>query len=145
MAMGRYASPEVLPELDNRATVDTFWRVLGNYVSGYAALYENSGATRLYPDSFGLGGLFAFCLKDDGFRESFAAYARTLASQEAVAALGEAYQTAYASIESLMEAHIARWETYREWRLACRGVNSFIQSRPAEFLAFLDLALSMYA
>lgn len=148
MAMGRYTSPYVLPELDNRATVDTFWRVLGNYVDGYASKYENSGETRLYPDSLGLGGLFAFCLKDDGFRESFAAFARTLAGEEAVAALDAAYETAYDAISPLMEAHIQRWgtqESYKEWKVACRKVDAFIKARPTPFTTYLDLALSMYA
>ena len=148
MALGRYTSPYVLPELDNRATVDTFWRVLGNYVDGYADKYENSGETRLYPDSLGLGGLFAFCLKDDGFRESFAAFARTLAGEEAVAALDAAYEASYASIDPLMEAYIDRWgtqESYREWKVACRKVDAFIKARPTTFTTYLDLALSMYA
>lgn len=148
MAMGRYTSPYVLPELDNRATVDTFWRVLGNYVDGYADKYENSGETQLYPDSLGLGGLFAFCLKDDGFRASFAAFARTLAGEEAVAALDAAYETAYDAISPLMEAHIQRWgtqESYKEWKVACRKVDAFIKARPTPFTTYLDLALSMYA
>ena len=148
MAMGRYTSPYVLPELDNRATVDTFWRVLGNYVDGYASKYENSGETQLYPDSLGLGGLFAFCLKDDGFRASFAAFARTLAGEEAVAALDAAYETAYDAISPLMEAHIQRWgtqESYKEWKVACRKVDAFIKARPTPFTTYLDLALSMYA
>ena len=29
---------EILPELDSRAEQDTFWRTLGNYLPGYAAL-----------------------------------------------------------------------------------------------------------
>lgn len=148
MAMGRYTSPYVLPELDNRATVDTFWRALGNYVDGYASKYENSGETQLYPDSLGLGGLFAFCLKDDGFRASFAAFARSLAGEEAVAALDAAYETAYDAISPLMEAHIQRWgtqESYKEWKVACRKVDAFIKARPTPFTTYLDLALSMYA
>lgn len=147
MALGRYASPYILPELDNRATVDTFWRTLGHYVEGYRALYEDEGETRLYPDSLGLQGLLAFCLKDADFRASFASFARTLATEQAQADLTAAYKSAMVQADPFMSAHIQRWgitTTYRQWQTACRQVALFIDKRPAYFLSYLDTAMGMY-
>lgn len=145
MAMGRYSSPSTLPELDNRASVDTFWRVLGNYLDGYKSVFDNSGETRLYPDSLYLQGLFAFCMRDAEFRASFAAYARTLATEQAVTDLTAQYTAAHDAISSLMAAHTDRWTgDTRTWNAACKKIVTFIKNRPEKFLSYLDRALSMY-
>lgn len=145
MAMGRYSSPNVLPELDNRASVDTFWRILGNYVDGYAKFYENSGETRLYPDSLYLQGLFAFCMRNEGFRTSFADYCRTLVTDEAVNRLNSLFTSARESINPLMAAHTDRWGSdTRTWTAACKKITTFIKSRPDKFIEYLDRALSLY-
>ncbi len=147
MAMGRYSSPEVLPDLDTGAQVDTFWRVLGNYLDGYQSLYENSGPTALYPDSFGLGGLFALCLKNAEFRADFTACARSLASEAAAADLKAAYNTAYEAVKPTVEAYMERWGIsggLRMWQRACRRIDTFIEDRPEAFLRHLEIAMSMY-
>ncbi len=148
MAAARYSSPDVLPELDSRANVDTFWRCLGNYVSGYSNLYSNSGETRLYPDSLYLQGLFAFCMRDAGFRRDFVAYARTLASDEAVELQEKLYKAAYTPIKEGVAAHLDRWggaivdgiSVQRDWYNAARRVKAFFSARPKQFLAYLETA-----
>ena len=148
MAAARYQSPYVLPELDTRADVDTFWRCLGNYVEHYHNSYANAGETRLYPDSLYLQGLFAFCMRDQGFRDDFVAYARTLASDVAVDLQEELYGETYAQIKAGVTDHIERWtadrdgavSTMRDWYNAARRVKAFFGSRPKHFLAHLEKA-----
>jgi hypothetical protein len=148
MAAARYSSPDVLPELDSRADVDTFWRCLGNYVDGYSSLYFNGGETQLYPDSLYLQGLFALCMRDAGFRRDFVAYARTLASDEAVELQEKLYKAAYTPIKEGVAAHLDRWggdivdgvSIQRDWYEAARRVKAFFGSRPKQFLEYLETA-----
>ncbi len=148
MAAARYSRPDILPELDSRADVDTFWRVLGNYVNGYSSLYSNSGETMLYPDSLYLQGLFAFCMRNDDFRSDFVAYARTLASDEAVELQEDLYSAAYKAIKEGIVAHLDRWggdivdgiSIQRDWYNAARRVKAFFTARPKQFLAYLEMA-----
>jgi len=148
MAAARYSRPDILPELDSRANVDTFWRCLGNYVRGYSGLYSNSGETMLYPDSLYLQGLFAFCMRNDDFRRDFVAYARTLASDEAVELQEDLYSAAYKAIKEGIAAHLDRWEwdivdgvsLPRDWYEAARRVKSFLSARPKKFLSYLETA-----
>ena len=148
MAAARYSSPDVLPELDSRAKVDTFWRCLGNYVDGYSDFYANSDETRLYPDALYLQGLFAFCLRDQDFRRDFVAYARTLASDAAVELQESLYSESYAQIKADIDAHLDRWGNdiaggiteKRDWYAAARRVKTFFGNRPRYFLEHLALA-----
>lgn len=148
MAFARYACPEILPELDSRAEQDTFWRTLGNYLPGYAAYYANAGETRLYPDSLYVEGLFAFCLRNAGFREAFVTYARSLASAEATAALQELYSAGRAELRPCMPAHIRRWQnrvqvSAKQWDSAAARVGNFITKRPARFEQYLSRMLEV--
>ena len=148
MAAARYSSPDILPELDSRAQVDTFWRCLGNYVDGYSSLYFNGGETQLYPDSLYLQGLFAFCMRNDDFRRDFVAYARTLASDEAVELQEKLYKAAYTPIKEGVADHIKTWCTgleggvaaARDWYAAARRVKTFFGDRPKYFLSQLETA-----
>lgn len=149
MAMGRYSTPDTLPDLDNRATVDMFEWVLVNYVEGYEDVRESQFPD--YRDALYLQGLFAFLLRDDTFRAGFADYCRTIASEESVAYLAELYRTAFDDVKPLMEDHIARWQgsiangfTYRHWTRSAGRIRTFIEDRPAIFLRHLDRLLSMY-
>ena len=148
MAFARYACPEILPELDSRAEQDTFWRTLGNYLPGYAAYYANAGETRLYPDSLYVEGLFAFCLRNAGFRKAFVTYARSLASAEATAALQELYSAGRAELRPCMPAHIRRWQnrvqvSAKQWDSAAARVGNFITKRPALFEQYLSRMLEV--
>ncbi len=143
MTFGRYSSPEVLPDLDSRDEVDMFAWVFGNYVGTYGE--------QAYPDALYLQGLFSFLLRDDTFRAEFAAYCRTLASDEATAYLTTLYTEAYNQVKPLVNSHIQRWSssieagyTLRTWQAAAGRVQSFIQTRPAIFLRQLEQLLSMY-
>ena len=149
MAMARYSSPDVLPELNNVAGVDTFWRCLGNYVDGYKKIYKNSGETMLYPDSLYLQGFLAFCLRNDGFRADFDAYCRSLASAEAADSLKALYTTAYDTVRPGIAAYIDRWSgavqvKEKDWITACRRISTFIKDRPAKFISQLDQLMDMY-
>lgn len=148
MAMGRYSSPGTLPELNNVASVDTFWRCLGNYVDGYKGIFENSGETQLYPDSLYLQGLLAFCLRNDSFRADFDAYCRTLAASDAADSLKNLYTAAYNTVRPGIAAHIDRWSgipvNEKEWIKSCKRITTFIKDRPAAFLKSLDQLMNMY-
>ena len=131
-----------------RAEQDTFWRTLGNYLPGYAAYYANAGETRLYPDSLYVEGLFAFCLRNAGFREAFVTYARSLASAEATAALQELYSAGRAELRPCMPAHIRRWQnrvqvSAKQWDSAAARVGNFITKRPARFEQYLSRMLEV--
>ncbi len=143
MSMARYSSPEVLPELDSRADVDMFSWVLSNYVRGY-------DDNQRYNDALYLQGLFAFLMRDDSFRTDFAAYCRTIASEEATQYLLELYEEAYGQVKPIIRDHIDRWgsrtdmEDARDWADAAGRVKSFIKARSEYFLTHLDTMLSMY-
>ncbi len=149
MCFARYSSPNTLPDLDNRANVDMFEWVLVNYVDGYEDVRQSSFPD--YADALYLQGLFAFLLRDDTFRADFAAYCRTLASDEAKAYLLTLYEEAYDQVSPLMGAHIDRWERNiaggfdtRKWGRSAKRIKQFIEDRPAQFLKQLDLLLIMY-
>ena len=144
MAMGRYATPSPLPELDNSAKVDMFSWVLSNYVSGY-------GDQQQYTDALYLQGLFSFLMRDDTFRADFAEFCRTIASEEATAYLKALYEDAYNQVNPIIGDHITRWERHiasgfetRNWRKSAQRIEKFIEARPEQFLKHLDKMLSMY-
>jgi spore coat protein CotH len=149
MAFARYRSPDVTSELDNRAHVDTFYRVLGLYLDGYHEYYSYEGEERLYPDSLYLQGLLAFCLRNGEFRAAFEDYCRMLANDASEACLKEWYDKGYTAIEDDIAAHIKRWlwrdSSPRTWRDACAGIKTFIQDRGDHFTFCLERMLSMYA
>lgn len=151
MTMGRYSRPELTSDLDSRATVDSFWRTLGNYVDGYHSIYEDSGETKLYGDALYLQGLFAFCMRNDEFRAEFAAYCRELISEENQKLLDEHYDALVAQVSPEIGDHIDRWSyaigsgyASRDWTRARRSLTDFMDDRPAKFEKYLDLCLSMY-
>ncbi len=149
MTFGRYSSPHILPDIDSRADVDMFEWVLVNYIDGYEDVRESSFPD--YPDALYTQGLFAFLLRDDTFRADFAAYCRTLISDEAIAYLKTLYEDAYAQVNPIIGAHIDKWGRYidggfstRNWRKAAERVEKFINARPAQFEKHLERLLSMY-
>ena len=151
MTMGRYSRPELTSDLDSRATVDSFWRTLGNYIPAYHNIYSDSGETKLYPDSLYLQGLFAFCMRNDAFRTEFEAYCRDLISEEKQALLDAHYDALVDQVSPEMDAYIKRWSHVigsgyksRDWSRARRSLTEFMKNRPAKFEAYLELCLSMY-
>ncbi len=151
MTMARYSRPELTSDLDSRATVDSFWRTLGNYIPEYHNIYSDSGETKLYPDSLYLQGLFAFCMKNDKFRAEFEAYCRELISEEKQKLLDEHYDILVAQVTPEVQNHIERWQhvigssyASRNWTRARRSLTDFMKDRPAKFEAYLDRCLSMY-
>ncbi len=143
MSFGRYSSPDVLPDLDSRDSVDMFAWVFGNYVGTYG--------DQPYPDALWLQGLFSFLLRDDGFRADFAEYCRLIASDEAAAYLKALYADTYAQVKPIVNAHIKCWSgpipgsyNLRAWQNAAGRVEAFIEDRPAIFLKQLNKLLSMY-
>ena len=93
-------------------------------------------------------GLFAFCLRNAGFREAFVTYARSLASAEATAALQELYSAGRAELRPCMPAHIRRWQnrvqvSAKQWDSAAARVGNFITKRPARFEQYLSRMLEV--
>lgn len=151
MTMARYSRPELTSDLDSRATVDSFWRTLGNYIPAYHNIYSDSGETKLYADALYLQGLFAFCMRNDEFRAEFAAYCRDLISKEKQDLLDKHYDILVDQVTPEMSAHIERWShaigskyAVRDWTRARRSLTDFMKNRPAKFEAYLDRCLSMY-
>lgn len=145
MAMARYSSPEVLPELDSRADVNTFRWVLANYVDAY------DDGRQYYGDALYIQGLFAFCMRNDQFRAEFVAYARTLAASSAETELARLYEDAYAQVYEGIVAHTNRWKDELPngygaltWRGAVSRIKEFIRTRPAFFLEDLDNLVKKY-
>lgn len=142
MGMARYTSG-ALPELNTTPGVNMFAWVLSNYVSGYEDVQK-------YNDALYLQGLFAFLMRDDTFRADFAAYCREITSDEAITALLEMYQQAYDQLEPMMAAHFERWQyamiigNAQIWNRSAGFVKSFIEARPAAFLADLEELLALY-
>ena len=119
--------------------------VLSNYVAGY-------GDQQQYTDALYLQGLFSFLMRDDTFRAEFADICRTMASEEAQVYLLSLYENAYAQVDPIVGDHINRWKgevrnmisDTRSWRKAAARTETFIKSRPAQFLKHLEKMLSMY-
>ena len=143
--MNRYDKGAPLPEIETTPTVDMFSWVLSNYVSGY-------GDQQQYTDALYLQGLFSFLMRDDSFRADFAELCRAMASEEAQAYLLSLYENAYDQVDPIVGDHISRWKSVvrgmisdtRSWRKAAARTETFIKSRPAQFLKHLDKMLAMY-
>ena len=148
MAFGRYTSPYITSELDNRATMDTFYWVLGQYLDGYSEYYNYEGEERLYPDSLYLQGLLAFCMRNAQFRADFVACCRTLAGPDATTCLRTLYTQQYKSLSGGMREHLERWhrkdKRIQDWSTACSSVRGFISERADYFNLYLDRMLEMY-
>lgn len=144
LGMGRYRSAP-LPEIYTLADTDTFYRTLGNFVSGFA------DDSQLYPDSLGLQALFAFVLKDSSFRQAFTDYCRQIASADNTALLEKLYTESVSQISAEIPVHIRRWKstlggyTAKTWKSAHREIEQFIQDRPAYFLKYLEQAMQLVA
>ena len=145
--MGRYEC-NILPEINTQASVDMFYRTLGNYKNFGIS---NSGNNKLYPDSLYLQGLLDFCLKNASFREKFISICENLASSQSTAILKSLYQSAYSTVSSEIGRHIKRWQstidpsfTSQTWSSAAKSILSFINERPNYFLSQLDKAMGLY-
>lgn len=150
MTMGRYARPDLTSDLDSRATVDSFYRTLGNYLD-YSRYYANEGENKLYEDALYLQGIFAFCMRNDAFRDKFETYCRKLITEENQKLIKDIYDEMYGTIKPEMSTHIKRWKSHfdngyrlRDWTEACKSLTSFMSSRPAKFEQYLERCLAMY-
>ena len=144
---GRYEC-SILPEIKTDATVDMFYRTLGNYQNFGIS---NSGNNKLYPDALYLQGLFNFCLKNQGFRTKFISICERLASEESQEILKECYTLAYSSVSSEIAKHLKRWKenispdlTAQVWAKSAKRILSFIDTRPDYFMTHLDNAMKFY-
>ena len=145
--LGRYEC-NILPEINTQASVDMFYRTLGNYKNFGIS---NSGNNKLYPDALYLQGLLDFCLKNESFRNKFISICEKLASDESKVILKDCYNTAYSAVSSEIGRHLKRWQntfdpsfTPQVWSKAAKNILSFINDRPAYFLAQLDKAMGLY-
>ena len=150
MTMGRYDRPDLSSDLDSRPTVDSFYRTLGNYLD-YSKYYDYSGEEKLYADPLYLQGIFAFCMRNDAFRDRFEKYCRELINTENKNLLDSIYDEMFAQIKPEMNDHIKRWKSHlesgyrlRTWTDACKSLTSFISNRPAKFEQYLERCLAMY-
>lgn len=149
IAFARYDNAQMLPELDSTADLDTFYRILGNYVD-YSAYYANDGSTRLYPDSLGLQGLFTFCMTNPSFRTAFCEYCAYMTSDENTAVLRGIVETQAASIESGIQTYLTRWSgsiakkyTFETWKDNVNTILDFVEMRPAYFTEYLNRAVAL--
>ena len=112
LGMGRYTCGTLdgYPiELYTKADSQNFRLMLCGYIdfpdmSGYPDITVNS-----YPDSLKLQGLFAFCLKDAGFRKEFREYCEKLATEIwPVDKLVELINSAYNTVEPEMLNYMSK-------------------------------------
>ena len=145
---GRYEC-NILPEINTLASVDMFYRTLGNYQNFGIS---NEGNNKLYPDSLYLQGLLDFCLKNDSFRNKFISICEKLASNESAQILKECYNLAYSSVSGEIAKHIKRWKndispdlTAQVWAKSSKRILTFINDRPAYFKEQLNKAMKLYS
>lgn len=148
LGMGRYDSAYLNPELDTTPEVDSFYRMLGNFVD-YSDLYSYSGEERMYPDSLGLQCMLAYCLENDAFRADFEAICRRMASEESVAILLDELSKSANAIKPEMENHIDRWGhaigngyNLKAWQKEYSAIKKYVNARPAYFIEQLERALA---
>ena len=140
LGLGRYTCGKLdgYPiELYTRADSKNFRLMLAGYID-----YDMDGgwpdvSVNFYPDSLRLQGLFAFCLKDNGFRSSFAAYCRELATEIWPAdALEKLITDAYNKVRPEMRNYMNKqyfggWPfdittTLKDWEQAVLGSDSLL-------------------
>ena len=147
LGMSRYHSADVCPELDTTEEVDSFYRMLGNFVD-YHDLYSYGGEQQLYPDSLGLQCMLAYCLQNDAFRADFEAICRRMASEDAVAILLDELSVSANAIKPEMERHIDRWGfaigngyNLKAWQKEYSAIKKYVNNRPACFIEQMERAL----
>jgi len=147
LGLGRYDSAHLNPELDTTAEVDSFYRMLGNFVD-YHDLYSYKGEQRMYPDSLGLQCMLAYCLENDEFRADFEQICRKMASAESAELLLAELSLGYEAILPEMERHIGHWEwaigngyTLKSWKKEYSAIKKYVDARPAYFIEQLERAL----
>lgn len=147
LGMGRYDSAHLTPELDTTPEVDSFYRMLGNFVD-YHDLYSYTGEQRMYPDSLGLQCMLAYCLQNDAFRADFEEICRRMASEESQAILLDELSVSANAIKPEMENHIDRWGfaigngyNLKAWQKEYSAIKKYVNNRPAFFIEQLERAL----
>ncbi|MBR6921100.1 MAG: CotH kinase family protein, partial [Clostridia bacterium] len=137
-AFGRYQCL-VLPEIYTQADTDTVKFTLGNFYNGAYDMQEN------YPDSLYVQSLLALCLHNDGFREAFINYCKTLCSDESVSTL-KSIMTGYSSqIKAEIPYHLERWRgtynneyTFKIWKRNVKNMEKWAEKRPKYFLSYVE-------
>lgn len=147
LGLGRYNSANVCPELDTTEEVDSFYRMLGNFVD-YHDLYSYKGEQQLYPDSLGLQCMLAYCLQNDAFCADFEEICRRMASEQAQTILLDELSVGVTAIKSEMERHIDRWGfaigngyTKKTWQKEYTAIKKYVNNRPACFIEQMERAL----
>ena len=147
LGMSRYDSAHLNPELDTTPEVDSFYRMLGNFVD-YHDLYSYKGEERMYPDSLGLQCMLAYCLQNDAFRADFEEICRRMASEESQAILLDELSVSANAIKPEMERHIDRWGhnigngyNLKAWQKEYSAIKKYVNNRPAYFIEQLERAL----
>ena len=137
-AFGRYQCL-VLPEIYTQADTDNIKFTLGNFYNGAYEMKEN------YPDSLYVQSLLALCLHNDGFREDFINYCKTLCSGEAVSALKKIMQNYAAEIRDELPYHLDRWAgtysggyTVKVWSKNIKNMEKWAAKRPEYFLSYTE-------
>lgn len=137
-AFGRYQCL-VLPEIYTQADTDTVKFTLGNFYNGAYEMKEN------YPDSLYVQSLLALCLHNDGFREAFINYCKTLCSDESVSIL-KSIMTGYSSqVKGELQYHLERWKgtynneyTFKIWKRNVKNMEKWAEKRPKYFLSYVE-------
>lgn len=133
------------------ADTDTFRRLLLFYWDGNGYTYDPSSG--YYGDEMGMLGLFDFCLRSEGFRETFRAACDLLMSETCADMMTEQIHTYMDAARETVAAHIRLWQErgkiYPAYSLACwkatrQDMLDFVHDRPGYFRAYLEEALSHY-
>ncbi len=140
-SLGRYLSPQILPELYTWADRDVFEYVLQNYKPNLRDDYGN------YPDSLYIQGLLNFCLNNQKFKNDFISYCNDLVSSKATASvLKQEINKAAEEVRQEMPSHIDRWHSYIQssyynWNASVEEMNNWADLRCNYFKQFLDSAM----
>ena len=147
LGMGRYDSAHLTSELDTTPEVDSFYRMLGNFVD-YHDLHSYKGEQQLYPDSLGLQCMLAYCLQNDAFRADFEAICRRMASEESQQVMLDVLAAGADAIKPEMTRHINRWKgaigngyNLKAWQKEYSNIKKYVNNRPAYFIEQLERAL----
>lgn len=147
LGMSRYDSAHLTSELDTTPEVDSFYRMLGNFVD-YHDLYSYKGEQQLYPDSLGLQCMLAYCLQNDAFRADFEAICRNMASEQSQQVMLEELAKGADAIKPEMTRHINRWKSaigngynLKAWQKEYSNIKKYVNNRPAYFIEQLERAL----
>ena len=137
---GRYEAKHS-SDLYSLADTDTFRYVLSNYVPELSM----KGA---YPDSLYLQGLLDFCLKNDGFRNRFIAYCKSLASPRSRMRLANVFTAGMTQLQNevpqMVDFYQPKNYTMAIWQTAAHASLDFIHTRNRYFLEDLEAAMGYY-